>query len=167
MSQTAVPEKDDAILYKLYTRVTETVQWMHQIKDTTVGDETCDKQQDLIVHHHTPESSVFLSFSPAGADTGLLLPSAGRPGDSLTAAVAALDGEPSGTLRSFTLAGAGLLERLRLWLPLPLRCLRCFPLRGLGLRDLVFMRTTVLSSSELKSELSEELISRPEVGSWI
>lgn len=116
--------------------------------------------------HHSPESLVSFPFSP-GADSRLLLPSAGRPVDSLSAFVAVLDGESSGTLSSFILACAGLLERLWLWLWLPLRCLRCLLLRGLGLRDLVFMRTTVLSSSELKSELSEELWSRPEVGSWI
>lgn len=125
----------------------------------------CDlwQQQDSVVHH-TPESPVSFSFSP-GADTWLLLPSAGRRVDSLSAVVLVLDGEPSATLSSFILAFEGLLERL----PerLSLRWLRCLLLRGLGLRDLVFMRTTVLSSSELKSELSEELFSRPEVGSWI
>lgn len=104
------------------------------------------------------------SFSP-GADSWLLLPSAGRPVDSLSAVVVVLEGEPSLTLSAFILACSGLLDLL--WLRLRLWWLRCLLLRGLGLWDLVFMRTTVLSSSELKSELSEELLSGPEVGSWI
>lgn len=118
---------------------------------------TCDNSRTL---HHGPESPV--SFTSSwGADAWLLLPSAGRPVDSLSAVVVVLDGEPSVTLSAFILACSGLSEPLRLW------WLLCLFLRGLGLRDLIFMRTTVLSSSELKSELSEELLSRPEVGSWI
>lgn len=116
--------------------------------------------------YHTPDSSESLSFSP-GADGWLLLPSAGHTVDPLSTVSVVLDGEPSVTLGCFILACAGLPERLRLRPWLPLRWLRCLLLRGLGLRDLVFMWTTVLSSSELKSELSEELLSWPEVGSWI
>lgn len=106
--------------------------------------------------HHSPESPVSFSFSP-GADSWLLLPSAGCSVDPLSAAVVVRLGDLSVTLSAFIFALAGLLERLRLWLLLPWPW--CLLLRGLELRDLVFMRTTVLSSSELKSELSDELLS--------
>lgn len=86
----------------------------------------------------------------------MLLPSAGQLVDSACGASA---GEPS--RGALTLACSGLLE------PLRLRWLRCLLLRGLGLWEPVFTWTTVLSSSELKSELSEELWSGPTVGSWI
>lgn len=113
------------------------------------------RQQDSVALH-TPESPE--------PDCRLLLPSSGGPADKFSLAV------PPVMLSSFILACAGLperlAERLREWLRLPLRCLRCLLLRGLELRDLIFM-TTVLSSSELKSELSEELLSCSEVGSWI
>lgn len=121
------------------------------------------QQQDSVVHHR-PEASVSFSFS-AGADGGLLPPSAGRPVDSLSAEP---DGGPeSATSCCFILACAGLPERLRLWLWPGLRRPWRRPLRGLALRDRVFIPTTVLSSSELTSELSEELWSLPDVGSWI
>lgn len=116
----------------------------------------CDLwQQQGEVLHHIPEPAVSFSFS-SGADTWPLLSSAGRPVDSLSAVVVL-------TLSTFPLACTGLPERLEVWL----RWLRCLALHGLGLRDPVFMRTAVPSSSELKSELSEELASSPEVGSWI
>lgn len=91
-----------------------------------------------------------------------MLPSSGFFLDSLSAAA------PSVISSSVSLAGAGLPERLQEWLAerLPLRWVRRLTLRGLELRDLIFM-TTVLSSSELKSELSEELLSCSEDGSWI
>lgn len=90
----------------------------------------------------------------------LLLPSGGQPVDSPSGASAG-EASSAGRLAALTLACSGLLEPLRLW------WLRCLLLRGLGLWEPVFTRTTVLSSSELKSELSEELWSGPTVGSWI
>lgn len=161
-SQMAVPEKDGIRNCTVsFQKTYSVVDVSNKIHNSWL----CDlwQQHDLVVDH-TPESSEVLSISP-GADARLLLPSAGRPVDLLSTVV--LDWAPSVMLSPFTLACAGLPERLWPWPWLPLRCLRCLPLCGLGLRDLVFMRTTVLSSSELRSELSEELVSRPEVGSWI
>lgn len=112
---------------------------------------------------HARPVALHCSFSRSSeAGPGPLLPSAGWLLESLFTVAQALTSVSFG---AFILAWSGLPERL--WLRLRLRRLRCLALCGLGLRDLVFMRTTVLSSSELKSELSEELCSTPVVGSWI
>lgn len=112
---------------------------------------------------HTPGSCEFFSCS-SGPNSWLLLPSVGPLMDLQSVSAVVLDGGALVTSSSFILTWWGLPERLRL--RLPLRWPRCLLLRGLGLRDLIFM-TTVLSSSEVTSELSEELVSSPEVGSRI
>lgn len=112
---------------------------------------------------HTPGSCEFFSCS-SGPNSWLLLPSVGPLMDLHSVSAVVLDGGALVTSTSFILTWWGLPERLRL--RLPLRWPQCLLLRGLGLRDLIFM-TTVLSSSEVTSELSEELVSSPEVGSRI
>lgn len=149
----AVPEKDGIRNCIISSQKTHSVM---DVFDKRHNNWLCDlrRQQDE-VSLQTPEPSVSFSFSSA-AEPWPLLSSAGRPVDSRSAVVVA-------TSSTFILACVGLPGRLWLWL----RWLRCFALRGLGLRDPPFVGTTVPSSSELKSELSEELASRAEVGSWI
>lgn len=114
---------------------------------------TCDTAETR-VWGHGPDSGA----AARGSDAGALLPSAERLGDSPAGAPASAG--RAGALT--TLACSGLLEPLRLW------WLRCLLLRGgLGLWEPAFASTTVPSSSELKSELSDELRSGPTVGSWI